>query len=433
MVDFHVKKGLDLKLPGIPEGDPKCKEEPDRVALDLRGFPEVRFKSLVNEGDKVSLGQPLAFDRTCPQRQFVSPGGGYVKQIERGKKRALLSLIIQREEKEAFFPHSIPNWKTATRETLVSFLCDVGFFAHIQERPFDHIGNPTHLPKSIFVKALETAPLVPSAERQVEGHEAAFEEGLFILKRLTKGPVHLIHHRKSKEKAFTQAKGVEVHTVNGLHPSSHLSIFIQLLSPILDDKECVWTLSVLDVITLGSWFLTSRYFIDRLIAVAGPSAPKEALSLYRARLGVPLSHLVPLHLIPDSCSIVSGDPLMGHSLEKTGFLGFNHTVFSFLNHETKRRFLSFLRLKLPRSLSKRLWGEQRAIVDGTPYEAVMPLDLSTELLLKAVLVKDYEKADALGLLEVAPEDFALPAYVCPSKVELVEIIKEGLLERALLR
>ena len=46
-------------------------------------------------------------------------------------------------------------------------------------------------------------------------------------------------------------------------------------------------------------------------------------------------------------------------------------------------------------------------------------------LIKAVLAEDFETAEFLGLLEVDSEDFALPTFVCPSKMEMSDIIKKG--------
>ena len=56
----------------------------------------------------------------------------------------------------------------------------------------------------------------------------------------------------------------------------------------------------------------------------------------------------------------------------------------------------------------------------------MPFQIPTMHLIKAILAEDYDLAVELGLLEVAEEDFALPAFICPSKIEMVEIVKNGL-------
>ena len=75
-------------------------------------------------------------------------------------------------------------------------------------------------------------------------------------------------------------------------------------------------------------------------------------------------------------------------------------------------------------------GEERAFVDGAIYDPVMPLNIETLPLIKTLLTEEYEKSEALGLLEVAPEDFALPAFICPSKIEMPEIVKYALWQYA---
>ena len=47
-------------------------------------------------------------------------------------------------------------------------------------------------------------------------------------------------------------------------------------------------------------------------------------------------------------------------------------------------------------------------------------------LLKACLAQDIEKMEALGIYEVSPEDFALCEYIDASKIEIQEIIRQGL-------
>jgi Na+-transporting NADH:ubiquinone oxidoreductase subunit A len=65
------------------------------------------------------------------------------------------------------------------------------------------------------------------------------------------------------------------------------------------------------------------------------------------------------------------------------------------------------------------------IVTGL-YDRFLPMNIMTDFLVRAVLAKDTEEAIQLGLLEVDPEDFALAAFACPSKVDLPGIIRKGL-------
>ncbi len=76
-------------------------------------------------------------------------------------------------------------------------------------------------------------------------------------------------------------------------------------------------------------------------------------------------------------------------------------------------------------MSTRLHGEERAFIDPSIYDRVMPLQIPTVPLIKSILAEDFETAEILGILEVAPEDFALPTFICPSKVEMTEIVRRG--------
>ena len=55
-----------------------------------------------------------------------------------------------------------------------------------------------------------------------------------------------------------------------------------------------------------------------------------------------------------------------------------------------------------------------------------PMDIYPEYLLKAIIAGDIDRMEALGLYEVAPEDFALCEFVCSSKVEVQRIVRAGL-------
>jgi Na+-transporting NADH:ubiquinone oxidoreductase subunit A len=47
-------------------------------------------------------------------------------------------------------------------------------------------------------------------------------------------------------------------------------------------------------------------------------------------------------------------------------------------------------------------------------------------LLKAILAEDIDLMENLGIYEVAEEDFALCEFICPSKIEIQSIIRDGL-------
>jgi Na+-transporting NADH:ubiquinone oxidoreductase subunit A len=67
------------------------------------------------------------------------------------------------------------------------------------------------------------------------------------------------------------------------------------------------------------------------------------------------------------------------------------------------------------SLTTSTNGSKRAIVPIGMYERVMPFDLMATPLLRALLMRDVERAETLGCLELDEEDLALCTFVCPGK------------------
>jgi Na+-transporting NADH:ubiquinone oxidoreductase subunit A len=78
-------------------------------------------------------------------------------------------------------------------------------------------------------------------------------------------------------------------------------------------------------------------------------------------------------------------------------------------------------------------GSPRAMVPAGGFEKVMPLDILPTQLLRALIVKDTDSAQALGCLELDEEDLALCSFVCSGKFDygpalrtnLTQIEKEG--------
>ena len=57
---------------------------------------------------------------------------------------------------------------------------------------------------------------------------------------------------------------------------------------------------------------------------------------------------------------------------------------------------------------------------------VFPFDIFPVHLLKAILNEDIDAMEKLGLYEVVEEDFALCEVVCTSKINVQNIVRDGL-------
>lgn len=451
---IKIKKGLDIPIIGKPEGSiqklqpsgqSSTIEHFNHIALDFSPFDNTQFVLLKKLGDTVSIGEPVALDKNNDYRKLVSPASGVIKAIHRGLKRRLLSMVIEVKQHEDIFEHPPLNPNHASREELLDRLYEGGAMFFIRERPFCLLPTKEKKPSAIFIKALESAPFVPPAEYQLEGYESEFKLGLEVLKKLTDGKVHLVRAMNAVHSLLIGQEGITYHTAEGPHPISNPSLHIQHISPIRSAEEVVWTLNVRDVITVGSLVGKGKYPIDRVIGIGGPGILEGKTGYFRVREGIPVSALIAGRLIKQPMRLISGDPLMGHKVEPDGFLGILDYAFSAIPENRTREFLHFFRLgfdkysfsrayasghmnpeKTEFDFTTNMHGEHRAFIDPTLYQKVQPLRIPTMQLVKAVMAEDFDLAEELGLLEVAPEDFALTTFVCPSKIEMVEIIKDGL-------
>lgn len=454
MVHIKITKGLDIPVKGKPNGEVRVLYSssesasssghsfPRYIGLDLSSFDDVKFRVAVKEGDSVKLGQPLLEDKECSGRYFVSPAGGTVREIRRGLKRRLLDVVIEVSAKEEI-EHGPPiDLRSISRKELVERMKHAGLFTRIRQRPFNLLADPEKTPRNIFVKAIESAPFTPPAELQVAGYEKEFQEGLNALAKLTDGAVHLVYRNTTTCRAFLDASTVEKHTAEGPHPVSNPSVHIERIDPVRGPEDVVWTLDAREVTAIGFFLMHGHSFVSRIVGLGGPSVVERDVGYYRLRDGYPVSALISGKIDKGPVRIVSGNLLTGRQVEDEDFLGFDDTVVCAVPENTKRKFLHFLRFgtkeysysgayatdrsKKEYAFTTSQHGEKRPFIDATLYDDVMPLQIATMPLVKAVLAEDYDLATELGLLEVSGEDFALAGFVCPSKVEMGQIIDAGL-------
>ena len=95
MKHFKIKKGLDLPITGQPEQVISDANPVTNVALVGKDYIDMKPTMLVQEGDRVKLGQTLFTDKKNPGVSFTSPGCGVVRGINRGAKRVLRTVVIE--------------------------------------------------------------------------------------------------------------------------------------------------------------------------------------------------------------------------------------------------------------------------------------------------------------------------------------------------
>ncbi|MGB0828882.1 MAG: NADH:ubiquinone reductase (Na(+)-transporting) subunit A, partial [Flavobacteriaceae bacterium] len=205
----------------------------------------------------------------------------------------------------------------------------------------------------------------------------------------------------------------------------------------------VWVVQPEDVANMGRFIMTGQYSAKRTLAIGGNSV--EQPKYVSTKIGVELSPILnEFKLRYPQNRVINGDVLTGTATAGDGFIGYynnqitvipegnQYRMFGWLpfkdNHVLSLSNTSFSRLfkKKDFEVNTNLNGEERALVVTGEMEKVFPMDIYPMQLLKACLVEDIEKMEALGIYEVVPEDFGLIDYANTSKVEAQEIIREGI-------
>ena len=434
--NIKLCKGLDIKLAGKAEARVEDAPLAKSYAVSPLDYENVTPKLLVKVGDKVEAGSPLFFDKNNPRILFTSPVSGTVSAINRGEKRKLLNIAVEPDATQVYKELKVVDAK-ASRSEIVEMLLESGLWTRIVERPFGVIANPDAQPKAIFVSAFDSAPLAPDYNFVLKTEKAALEAGLALLSRLTDGKVHL-SARKGDEGYMAEVKGVEYHTFSGKHPVGNVGVQIHHIDRIAKG-DIVWTVNVQDVVLMGRLAMGGKLDMTKVIAVAGSEAQKPCYK--RIIAGAAVESIV--GKVSENVRVISGDVLTGVATAKDGYISANANMLSlipegnvyellgwamprFHRFSVSRAYFSWLCPKKEYKLDTNLNGGERPFVVTGLYEKYLPMDVYVAYLLKACLVKDLDKMENLGIYEVLPEDLALCEFVDPSKIEMQQILRDGI-------
>jgi Na+-transporting NADH:ubiquinone oxidoreductase subunit A len=432
---IRIVKGLDIPIEGDPQQVITDHPQVTSVALSGKDHAGLSPTLRVQEGDPVKLGQPLFADRKHADVLFTSPGAGVVTQINRGARRALLSVVVSLsgDAEERF-----PSWPAAElgilrREQVTEVLLASGAWTAFLTRPHSGVADPATRPRSIFVTAMDSNPLAARPEVVIGEHPAAFADGLTVLSRLTEGSVFLCK-APDVDLPTGAADRIVVAEFSGPHPSGLPGTHIERLDPVGAGRT-VWHVGYQDVIAIGKLFTTGRIWTERVVALAGPMVKRPRL--LRTCLGANIHELTLGELDDGDVRIISGSVLSGRRAARPeNYLGRFHTQISVIANaqpdDGGARFSTYS-LAVPPQPRKRkfafttaLHGRPTAMLPLGGFERVMPLDILPTQLLRALVVGDTDTAQALGCLELDEEDLALCTFVCPSKLNYGPLLREAL-------
>ncbi len=435
---IKLKKGLDIRIHGVAPSERLKRIIPASCAVVPDDYQGITPKIDVKEGDAVLAGSVLFHDKQYPDVKVVSPVAGTIQSVVRGERRKLERIVIipsqTPEESKRFDTSGIDDSVLAQR-----LLLDSGLWAWMRQRPFNIVPAPGTEPRDIMVTGFDSSPLAPDYEMSLDGHKEDINAAVRLLGKFTKGNIYIGIRRGS---CLTDIKGAETIIFDGPHPAGNAGIQIANINPV-NKGDVVWTLDAVTLMRIGHLVNTGTLDMNADVAVTGCEV--KTPGYINTIAGADIASLTEGNIHDDNVHhrIISGNVLTGHPVGKDSYLRFpynhitvipegdDHAEFmgwaslspqkmsvsrSFPGHFTKRLFCP----------DARILGGRRAMIMSGLYDKVLPMDIMAEFLIKAVISRNIDRMEQLGIYEVAPEDFALCEYVDPSKLELQKILQEGL-------
>ena len=443
MAHINIRKGHNIRISGSPENEYFSRPKSKTVSIQPNNFRYVKPKLLVKVGDKVDIGSPIFFDKVQPDIKWASPGGGEIKEIILGDRRSVENIIIELNEEEKSVLHTPVKYQEISslgKAKVTDQIMEANLWPMIRQRPFNKIADPNDTPMAIFVSGFNSAPLTVNLDFALRYKQSVFQAGLNVLNQLSNGNVHLTFEVDTNCETLTAARNVNLHTVNGPHPSGNVGIQIHHINP-WKPNEVIWVINAQHVLTIGDLFLKGIYDPSIVATVAGPGVKNPAH--IQTRTGASIETFLLDNLNSDDNRIISGDVLTGQETNLNGFLGYYDTTISVVPNSNEREFLGLLKPGNEQSrysvtnafisqnksnfnFTTQQSGSLRPMVPINAWENMLPMDIYPNALYRSILAEDFEEMEGLGLLECDEEDFALCSFVCPSKIDVGSVFRHGL-------
>ncbi|MCM1337575.1 MAG: NADH:ubiquinone reductase (Na(+)-transporting) subunit A [Candidatus Amulumruptor caecigallinarius] len=431
---IKLRRGFDLPLKGAAPTAESVAPAPTEVAICPDDFPGFTPKAAVREGDRVNVGSPLLFDKLQPSVCLTSPVAGRVKAIVRGSRRKIERVVVTPDGSADTDSYAVGS----TAEAAAQALATSGLWAWMRQLPYGIVPELTVAPRDIFVTAIDSAPLAGDIAAELNPHH--LEAGVSLLRRFTTGNIYI---GVRKGQPFPAIKDAQTVCFTGPHPVGLASVQANHIAPV-NKGETVWLLDIVTLGKIGILALTGKPNFSTTVTLAGPELSRPGT--VKSVVGADLTTLLAGRVKDDGSHkrYIAGNVLTGFRETASGFLHYPYRQVTVIAEGDDRvEFMGWASLSPSKmSLSRTfpagfmpgrklsadalLHGGRRAMIMSGVYDKMVPMDIMTEPLVKAILGRDIERMEALGIYEVTPDDFALAEWADPSKLELQRIVREGL-------
>ncbi|WP_157952396.1 hypothetical protein [Candidatus Similichlamydia epinepheli] len=429
-MSIYTNRGIDVP-PLSPVQEMIKAPLPTSVSLSISSFFPAGFLPMVEEGDTVLIGMPILRHISLKELRIVSPVSGHVHKIftPNGCRPERIELFLS-EKQESFDFDPFPEELNPI--SIVQNMANRGLLACVRSLPYDVMPDPSRLPRSIFVRALESSPGVIPTSCWISSYWSDFTFGLRLLSRICPNNLHVVHGENDIFSTQDKLEGVHYHSLSGPHPIGNGAVQVHLIDPVRSPEDVIWVISVRDVVSLAKHGLEGRYWPDTFFSISSSETNFESI-LVKGIIGTSVKVL--LESLKDRYNrvddrLISGDIFSGEEISRNQFIRLQDSSLILLGDANK-----FPPFKISGSYFNRF--QFSYCTNGFPknnifpldhslYERVLPMDIPVAHLLRACWSGDWKEAIRCGLLELSTEEAALFSSVCPAHFDFISLFRTAL-------
>jgi len=426
MKKIKMKGGLDVPLHGSVKNNKLDKVYTKFSAVLADDYFGLKPKILVREGDHVLKGDPLLEDKTNPGFTVNSPVNGEIREINRGDKRALVSIVINKTNDDSVAFDQSNN--------KLENLRNASLWDSFRERPFNRVPNINTRPDFLFINACKADGLEASPNQILEVEAENFLAGIKFLLDALGCEINLC----SYSNIYIGELDVNQYVVEGKYPAGNSSIHIQNIKPLTKNTK-TWTINWQDVVRIGNSVKSGNFCFDKYVSICGPAC--EEPKIVKTNLGANMEELT-AGTLSTNLRKVSGSLLYGRSGDSySDYLTRYSNQISLVSDERKATFFNWLQPGLENHSNSNVFlssflkpekfnfdtninGGYRAIVPIGVFDEVNPYEIDSTLFLKSLAIGDLVALRELGIFDLSDEDMGIFSYVCPSKYDYVALFND---------
>ena len=421
-----MKGGLDVPLHGSVKNNNLDTIYTKFSAVLADDYFGLKPKILVREGDHVLKGAPLLEDKTNPGFTVNSPVNGVIHEINRGEKRALVSIVINKTNDDSVAFDQSNN--------KLENLRNASLWDSFRERPFNRVPNINTRPDFLFINACKADGLEASPNQILEVEAENFLAGIKFLVDALGCEINLC----SYSNIYIGELDVNQYVIEGKYPAGNSSIHIQNIKPLTKNTK-TWTINWQDVVRIGNSVKSGNFCFDKYVSICGPAC--EEPKIVKTNLGANMEELT-AGTLSTNLRKVSGSLLYGRSGDSySDYLTRYSNQISLVSDERKATFFNWLQPGLENHSNSNVFlssflkpekfnfdtninGGYRAIVPIGVFDEVNPYEIDSTLFLKSLAIGDLVALRELGIFDLSDEDMGIFSYVCPSKYDYVALFND---------